>query len=193
MAHKDGGDFLAGEKLDDLYLLLDGGYLDDDADFNVEVDVAVSEVVSDQGHSTYKCDQCDKICKSKRGHTRHTKMRHTVEPTVLNQPTNSRDVNKMSEKDVLSSRKLPISNLISILNICAGIITTDMCLPEAKRMIFEHFSISLEEANILWVQLRPLLDEFNGNAERFYTQFYGLLAENILPLKFDDIYQHSND
>ena len=33
MAHKDGGDFLAGEELDDLYLLLDGGYLDDDADF----------------------------------------------------------------------------------------------------------------------------------------------------------------
>ena len=49
------------------------------------------------------------------------------------------------------------------------------------------FSISLEEANILWVKLRPLLDEFNGNAERFYAQFYGLLAENILPLKFDDI------
>ena len=114
-------------------------------------------------------------------------MRHTVEPTVLNEPTNSRDVNKMSEKDVLSSRKLPISNLISILNICAGIITTDMCLPEAKRKVFEHFSISLEEANILWVKLRPLLDEFNGNAERFYAQFYGLLAENILPLKFDDI------
>ena len=69
MAHKDGGDFLAGEELDDLHLLLDGGYLDDDADFNVEVDTAVSEVASDQGHSTYKCDQCDKICKSKRGHT----------------------------------------------------------------------------------------------------------------------------
>ena len=114
-------------------------------------------------------------------------MRHTVEPTVLNEPTNNRDVNKMSEKDVLSSRKLPISKLISILNICAGIITADMCLPEAKRKVFEHFSISLEEANILWVKLRPLLDEFNGNAERFYAQFYGLLAENILPLKFDDI------
>ena len=54
MAHKDDGDFLAGEELDDLYLLLDGGYLDDDADFNVEVDAAVSEVASDQGHSTYK-------------------------------------------------------------------------------------------------------------------------------------------
>ena len=37
MAHKDGGGFLAGEELDDLYLLLDGGSLDDDADVNVNI------------------------------------------------------------------------------------------------------------------------------------------------------------
>ena len=106
MAHNKDGDFLAGEELDNLYFLLDDGYLDYDADFNVEVDAAVSEVAADQGHSTYKCDQCDKICKAKRGHTRHMKTRHTVEPTVLNEPTN---FNWMSEKDVLSLRKLPVS------------------------------------------------------------------------------------
>ena len=75
MAHED-GHFLSGEELDDLYFLLGGGL--DDADFNVEVDAAVSEVATDQGHSTYKCDQWDKICKSKRGLTRHTKMRYPI-------------------------------------------------------------------------------------------------------------------
>ena len=60
-----------------------------------------------------------------------------------------------------------------------------MCLPVGKRKVFVHFTISLQEANILWENLRPIIDGFNGNAERFYAQFYGLLAENIFPLKFD--------
>ena len=79
----------------------------------------------------------------------------------------------MSEKDVLSWRKLSVSKWIFILQNCVGIITPDMCLPETKQMVFEHFTISLQEAN------RSIIDEFNGNAEKLYVQFYGLLAENI--------------
>ena len=67
------GDFLAGEDLDDLYYLLDGGYLDDDMEFNVEIDAVVSEVtVVDESVAVFKCNQCEKVCKSKRGLTRHT-------------------------------------------------------------------------------------------------------------------------
>ena len=46
------GDFLAREELDDLYFLLDGGFLDDDAKFNVEIDAVVSEVADDPSDST---------------------------------------------------------------------------------------------------------------------------------------------
>ena len=181
MAQKD-GDFLAGEELDDLYFLLDGGFLDDDADFNVEIDAVVSEVAVYPSDSTYRCDKCDKVCKSKRGLSRHTNTKHAAEPTSLNEPT---DMNWMSEKDAVSLKKFPVSKLISILRNCVSIVAADMCLPEATRKVFQNVTISLQEANILWEKLRQITDEFNGNAEKFYAAFYGLLVENVFPLKFD--------
>lgn len=132
MAQKD-GDFLAGEELDDLYFLLEGGFLDDDADFNVEMDDLVSEVAALPNDSTYKCDQCDKICKSKRGLSRHKNTKHAGAPTVLDEP---RDVNLMSEKDVASLKKFPVSKLMSILKECADIVAADMCLPDETRIFF---------------------------------------------------------
>ena len=60
-----------------------------------------------------------------------------------------------------------------------------MCLPEATLNVFQTVTISQQEANILWETLRQITDEFNRNAEKFYAAFYGLLVENIFPLKFD--------
>ena len=51
------GDFLAGEEIDDLYFLLDGGFLDDDAEFNVEIYAVVSEVADDPSDSTYRSEK----------------------------------------------------------------------------------------------------------------------------------------
>ena len=53
--------------------------------------------------------------------------------------------------------------------------------------MFKSFSFSLEETNILWEKIRHIIDGFKGNAEKFYGEFYGLLAENIIPFKFEDI------
>ena len=67
MSQKDGG-----EELDDLFLLLDHGYLEDDVDFNVEIDAVVTEVsVVGVSNESFKCEQCEIVCKSKRGLTRH--------------------------------------------------------------------------------------------------------------------------
>ena len=184
MAQRD-GDFLAGEDLDDLYFLLEGGFLEDDADFNVEIDDLVSEVAAVPNDSTYKCDQCDKTCKSKRGLSRHKNTKHAVVPPALNDPT---DANQLSEKDVTSLKKFPVSKLISILKESANIVAADMCLPDETRKLFFDFAISFGEANLLWERLRSVIDKFNGDAEKFYSLFYGLLAENILPEKFDYIY-----
>ena len=37
-----------GDEFDDLFLLIDGGYLDDNDDLNAELDGIVSEVVEDE-------------------------------------------------------------------------------------------------------------------------------------------------
>ena len=99
------GKFLAGDDLDDLYLLIDGGYLDDNADFNIEMDAAVF-VVSDATHNvTFKCSQCEKICKSRRGLTRHKNTKHH------DHVVEELDFNLAAERDVTSFKKLSLHQL----------------------------------------------------------------------------------
>ena len=69
------GEYFVGEDLDDIYFLLESGFLDDDDDgFNKAFDTAVSEVSTDQETAAvYSCKECAKACKSKRGLSRHVK------------------------------------------------------------------------------------------------------------------------
>ena len=68
-------DFLVGEELEELFVLLDGGFLDEDVDFNAEIDSMVKEVADSEEENTsgFKCDLCRKVCKSERGLARHQK------------------------------------------------------------------------------------------------------------------------
>ena len=59
---------LVGEDFDDLYFLLEGGFLDNDEDFHIQLDIIVSEISSDEDKTgRFKCKHCEKVCKSKRG------------------------------------------------------------------------------------------------------------------------------
>ena len=71
------GEYLVGEDLDDIYFLLESGFLDDDDGFNKAFDTAVSEVSTDQETAAvYSCKECSKACKSKRGLSRHVNAKH---------------------------------------------------------------------------------------------------------------------
>ena len=43
-----------------------------------------------------------------------------------------------------------------------------------------------DDAEALWYKLRGLIDSFDGVAEKFYSYFYALFLNNLLPTKFDD-------
>ena len=178
MAQQD-GDFLAGEELDELYFLLDNGALDDDVDFNAELNALVNEVTADPNDSMFRCNQCEKICKSQQGLTRHKNAKHPAEPNKAKQSSS------ISDKDEASLRKFPIARLVSILKECARIVVSDECLPEETRKLFSDFTISFQEANELWEKLRPVIDSSCNDLEKFYSKFYGLFSENLLPNKFE--------
>ena len=95
----------------------------------------------------------------------------------MNEPTSG---NSLSNKDDKPLKKFPIARLNSILKECSDIVANDVCLPGDTRKLFNNFTISFEETNVLWNRLRPVVDNFIGNAETFYAEFYGLLTENIL-------------
>ena len=50
----------------------------------------------------------------------------------------------------------------------------------------EHFSFVHEDAESLWYIFRPIIDSFHGDTEKFYSAFYALFLDNILPRKFED-------
>ena len=66
----------------------------------------------------------------------------------------------------------------------------DECYDESFRDMFtkEKFSLSNEEGNVLWNKMRTVIDNFKGDAEKFYSSFMALLIENLLPTKFEEMY-----
>ena len=60
-----------------------------------------------------------------------------------------------------------------------------MCLPEDIRSKFGPFDFTDEDALELRKYLEQIVEEFHGDAEKYYMNFYGLLHEHQLPQKFD--------
>lgn len=180
MAAQPVEDFIVGEDLDDLFALIDGGFLDDDITFNVELDAVVTEVSND-GEDTvmFRCKQCDKVCKSQRGLTRHCNSKH-ASVTLQDSATSS----SLSKEEEIMKKLHPLALKVIVKN-CANLCLNDLCLPEATRCVFSTFSFTNDDAVELWNNFKDIIEKYHG-AEKFYTTFYGLLAENLLPSKFED-------
>ena len=75
-------EFIAGEDLDDLYALLDNGFLDDDVDF--EKDFAAL-VIEESPDAKFCCDECSNVSKFVKlsGDLRDTKIQNTAPIEVV--------------------------------------------------------------------------------------------------------------
>ena len=49
---------------------------------------------------------------------------------------------------------------------------------------FHLFDLTPDDAVELWAVVKPVVEKFHGNAENYYSNFYGLLQENLPPRKF---------
>ena len=71
------GDFFTGDDLNDLFMLIDGGYLDGDVALNEQIDAIAVEVASNENDITgFPCIHCEKVCKTQRGLSGHTNVKH---------------------------------------------------------------------------------------------------------------------
>ena len=87
-------DFLVGEELDDLFFLLDSGALDEDLELDKDLDSVVPQESPDE---IFSCDICDKVCKTRRGLTRHTNSKHS-------------DPQQLQSTSLQPDQSLPLSN-----------------------------------------------------------------------------------
>ena len=134
-------DFIAGEDLEDIFSFLDAGFLEDEKEFIEEIESMASEVANYEDNSlNFKCSYCSKLCKSKRGLSRHVNVKH---PALKEGSYVSTVDNPLSEEIH--------SKLKGILEACAEKISGDLCFPVDFRSNFckENFSIS-DEALIIF-------------------------------------------
>lgn len=67
--------YLTGEDLDDLFTLLEGGFLNNDVELIKELFLTGVENYGQD--DVYRCEHCKKVCKSQCGLTRHYSVKHT--------------------------------------------------------------------------------------------------------------------
>ena len=123
------GDFLVGEELDQLYFLLDGGFFNETVEIDRDLENLLSE---DSSVESFICDQCSKVCKSKRGLTRHKNTKHAQQ--TIPQPTNSTSEAITSEETIL--KKLHHLHLKKMVEKCAIKCSEDLCLLAEVRVKF---------------------------------------------------------
>ena len=171
-------DFLTGADLDELHSLLDGGFLDENFDLQEELEPVVPEKTSE---GQFLCERCSKTNKSQRGRGRHSNNKH--------QQTEAEDNFGLSREEAEALKKLHQLQLQNIIKKSAEKCSNDQCLPEVIRQNFcsDNFLFSLDDAVQLWNNFHAVIYEFNGDAEDFFSSYYGLLCANLLFDKFDDI------
>jgi len=186
-----GDDFVSGQDLQDLYDLLDSGLLEDDGEFWPELSSAVESAVTENieeevtenigeanEENLLSCHLCKKSYKykTKRGLERHIESKHTQEGS-----------NENTDKENTLKKLHPL-NLKVMVEKCAGLLSNDLCYPEDIRNQFttETFSFSTDESLELWNKLELIIKSYKGDQENFYSQYYGLLEDNLLPKKFED-------
>ena len=68
-----------------------------------------------------------------------------------------------------------INEFMNIVKKCADSCNEDLCFPEDIRKTFSSFDFTPGGAVELWVVLKLVVEKFHGNAENYYSKFYGLL------------------
>ena len=123
--------YLSGDSLEEIYELLQLGFLDDHVDLNKELDAVTSTEEIDGKKKVFKCTMCGKECVSSRGLKRHTTLKHVQE-----------EVTPKEQKKVL----IAIDEFMNIVKKCADSCNEDLCLPEDTRKMFSSFDFTPDDA-----------------------------------------------
>lgn len=124
--------------------------------------VLLEEVDSALPAEGFLCEQCGKVCKTKRGLTRHKNATHV-----------QKDV------EVAPKRKTPEQILHPLtfknfIEASCNKLASDECYSDKLRTELSNYKVDLSEddATSSYQHVRDVIGSFKGNAEKFYPAFY---------------------
>ncbi|XP_057298339.1 uncharacterized protein LOC130629219 [Hydractinia symbiolongicarpus] len=160
--------FIYGDDFDAILAAIEDNLLEEDKELSVPVTDIVDEVVADSIEEGFKCDQCEKICKTSRGLTRHKNSKHG--PTSEAEPHHQKPENQLH----------PLY-LKKYIGECASKLALDECYSEETRKGFLMFQKpTLDDARYTFKFIKDVVASFKNNSEKFYASFYKCVSENIV-------------
>ena len=162
-----GEDFYAGEDLEAVVAAIDKDVWDKDDEFNAEINSLLVNIEEEPSQSGFKCDMCEKVCKSKQGFPRHQNAKHRK-----NQPEEV----SITSKDLSAEDRLHPLYFNKYINECAKQLASDGCYSDETINTFSSYYCSLDDANFTYQFVRDVIQSFNGNGEKFYPRFYDCVS-----------------
>ena len=164
--------YVSGENLEELHELLEGGFSDDDEDFNRKLESATTVEENVEGKKVFVFEICAKECVFSRGLKRHETLKHTREGTSKTEEKPKKLFHQLYRSVSLKKLEKNVPSYVMEIHVC---LTT--------RNMFGSFEFDRQDAVDLWEILEPAITKFHGDAEKFYCSFHGLLQDNLLPNK----------
>ena len=167
------GDFFFGDDLDAVLALLDEDIPAESVDFDADLDVLLEEINSITPAEGFLCEKCGKVCKTKRGLTRHTNAAHVQEDidalTGLKHKTPEQMLHPLLFKKFIETS---VAKLAS-----------DECYSDKLRAEFSKYTVNVDDAASSYRYVRDVIGSFKGNAEKFYPEFYKCVSSEEIVFK----------
>eukprot|EP00794_Sanderia_malayensis_P011562 gene11562-12757_t len=144
-------DFIFGDDIDMLVDFLEDDLFDPNSEL-LEPFLAVDEELK----TGEACKECGKMYKTRGGLTRHVNSKHKKHAE------NAMKIHPLELKAILAEAALKPSN--------------DQCFPEELRSHFKGFNVSLADSIEIREKFAAVFDKFSGNGEKFYSNFYEVIA-----------------
>ncbi len=152
------GDYFFSDDLDAVLALLDEDLPAESIDFDLDLNVLLEEIESVAPAVRFSCEKCDKVCKTKRGLTRHTNAAHVqrdIKAPVASKPKTPEQV-----LHPLSFKKFIETSLAKL--------AFDECYSDKLRAEFSNCKVNVDDAASSYRYVRDVIGSFKGNAEKFY-------------------------
>eukprot|EP00794_Sanderia_malayensis_P012457 gene12457-13745_t len=144
-------DFIFGDDIDVLVAFLEDDLFDPNSEL-LKPFLAVDEELK----TGEACKECGKMYKTRGGLTRHVNSKHKKHAE------NAMKIHPLELKAILAEASLKLSN--------------DQCFPEELRSHFKGFNVSLADSIEIREKFAAVFDKFSGNGEKFYSNFYEVIA-----------------
>lgn len=167
-------EFYTDQDFEAIITAIDEDIWDKDDDMIMEIDSLVLGIVEKPLEGGFRCETCQKLCKSKQGLSRHRNSKHKE-----NQPS----IDNVSSKEISAEDRLDVVQFMSYINNCAKQLASDGCYSDETLATFSSYKCSLDDASYTYQFVRHVIKDFDGDGEKFYPKFYDLVSSDNLLFK----------